>query len=113
MDPFSPPLTLEKFLGVWDCWICPAFPTPAFTHRPAKAPIEVDNQSISQLEANLYTIIFNMTGHPVVTMPIGLSPEGLPIGVQVIGSRWQEMALLNAAHQIVSVTGGFQRPQGY
>jgi amidase len=46
-------------------------------------------------------------------MPIGLSPEGLPIGVQVIGSRWQEMALLNAARQIASVTGGSQRPQGY
>ncbi len=104
---------LEKFLGMWDCWICPTFPTPAFTHRPAKARIEVDEQSVSQLEANLYTIIFNLTGHPVVTMPIGLSPEGLPIGVQVIGSRWQEMALLNAAHQIASVTGGCQRPQGY
>jgi amidase len=104
---------VEKFLGEWDCWICPAFPTPAFTHRPKRAPIEVDNQSMPQLEANLYTIIFNMTGHPVVTMPIGLSPECLPIGVQVVGSRWREMALLNAARQIASVTGGFQRPPGY
>ena len=58
---------LEKFLGAWDCWICPAFPTPAFTHRAARAPIEVDGQSMSQLEASLHTIIFNMTGHPVVT----------------------------------------------
>jgi len=105
--------TLEKFLGKWDCWICPASPTPAFTHRSARAPIDVDNHSLSQLEANLYTIIFNMTGHPVVTMPIGLSPEGLPIGVQVIGSRWQEMALLNATHEIASVTAGCQRPPGY
>jgi amidase len=104
---------LEEFLGAWDCWICPAFPTPAFTHRPAKASIEVDRQSLSQLEANLHSIIFNTTGHPVVTMPIGLSPERLPIGVQVIGSRWQEMALLNTVRQIASVTRGFQRPPGY
>jgi len=104
---------LEKFLGVWDCWICPAFPVPAFTHRPARAPIEVEGQSLSYLEANLHTIIFNMTGHPVVTMPIGLSSEGLPVGVQVIGSLWQEMALLSATRQIASVTGGFQRPQGW
>ena len=68
---------------------------------------------MSQLEANLHSIIFNMTGHPVVTMPIGLSPEGLPIGVQVVGSRWQEMALLNTVRQIASVTRGFQRPPGY
>ncbi len=105
---------LEEFLGAWDCWICPAFPTPAFTHRPAIAPIDVDGQSISQMEANLLpAVIFNMTGHPVVTMPIGLSPEGLPIGVQVIGRRWREMALLNTARQIASVTGGFQPPPGY
>ena len=104
---------LEEFLGAWDCWICPAFPTPAFTHRPARASIEVARQSLSQLEANLHSIIFNTTGHPVVTMPIGLSPEGLPIGVQVVGSRWQEMALLNTVRQIASVTRGFQRPPGY
>jgi amidase len=46
-------------------------------------------------------------------MPIGLSPERLPIGVQVIGSRWQEMAFLNTVRQIASVTRGFQRPPGY
>jgi len=104
---------MEKFLGVWDCWICPVFPVPAFTHRSARAPIEVGSQPVSQLVANRHTIIFNMTGHPVVTMPIGLSPEGLPIGVQVVGKRWQEMSLLNAAQQMASVTGGFQRPPGY
>lgn len=105
---------LEDFLGVWDCWICPAFPTSAFSHRTSIAPIDVDGQSISQMEANLLpTVIFNMTGHPVVTMPIGLSPEGLPIGVQVIGRRWREMALLDTARQMAPVTGGFQRPPGY
>lgn len=105
---------LEEFLGVWDCWICPVFPAPAFTHRPAIAPIDVDGQSISQMEANLLpAVIFNMTGHPVVTMPIGLSSEGLPIGVQVIGRRWQEVALLDTARQVASVTGAFRRPPGY
>ena len=104
---------LEKLFAKWDCWICPVFPTPAFTHRPARAPIQADGQSVSRLEANLHTIIFNLTGHPVVTVPIGLSPEGLPIGVQVVGSLWQEMSLLDAAHQMESVTGGFQRPPGY
>jgi amidase len=104
---------LEDFLSVWDCWICPTFSTPAFTHRSAKARIEVDNRSLPQLAANLYAIIFNLTGHPVVTMPIGLLPEGLPIGVQVIGRRWQEMALLNTGRQLASVTDGFQRPPGY
>jgi len=104
---------LEDFLANWDCWICPAFPTPAFTHRPARAPIQADGESIAQMMANLHSFLFNLTGHPVVALPIGLSPEGLPIGVQVVGRRWQETALLSVARQIASATPGFQRPPGY
>ena len=104
---------LENFLANWDCWICPAFPTPAFTHRPARAPIQVDGEPIAQMMANLHSFLFNLTGHPVVAMPIGISPEGLPIGVQVVGRRWQETALLSVARQVASVTPGFQPPPGY
>ena len=93
---------LETFLGSCDAWICPVFPTPAFTHRRSNAPVDVNGESMSQLEANLlHSIIFNLTGHPVVTIPIGLSGEGLPVGVQVVGQRWHEVALLEVAQLLV------------
>lgn len=104
---------LESFLERWDCWICPVFPTPAFTHRSVNSAIQADGVSITQIMANLHCTIFNLTGHPVVAMPIGLNPEGLPIGLQVIGRRWQEMALLSVARQLDLVAGGFLRPPGY
>ena len=104
---------LEGFLTKWDCWICPAFPTPAFTHRPGNSPIQVDGECIPQVMANLHSFLFNLTGHPVVAIPVGLSPEGLPIGVQLAGSLWQEMPLLKVARQIASVTAGFQLPPGF
>ena len=105
---------LEGFLGTWDAWLCPVFPGPAFTHRAPNAPIEVDDQQMPQLSANLlHSIIFNLTGHPVVTVPIGQSSQGLPIGIQVVGRRWQEMALLNVAEQIAAHTPGYQEPPGY
>jgi amidase len=101
----------EQFLTAWDAWICPVFPTPAFTHRKPNAPIEVDGVPCPQLLANLlHSVIFNVTGHPVVAIPIGLSAEGLPVGVQVIGRRWQEMALLDTAQQIAGQTSGYQPP---
>ncbi len=107
---------IDSFLAEWDAWICPVFPTPAFTHRKSNAPIEVDGQPFSQLLANLlHNIIFNVSGHPVVTIPIGLATNkgtagGLPVGVQVIGQRWQEMALLNTAGQVAATTNGFRSP---
>ena len=69
---------------------------------------------MSQLEANLlHSILFNLTGHPVVTIPIGLSSDGLPIGVQVVGQLWHEMSLLEVAKQVSSVAHGYQNPPGY
>ena len=105
---------LERFLSDWDAWICPVFPTPAFSHRKPNASIEVDGQPLSMLLANLlHSVIFNVTGHPAVTLPIGTSSQGLPVGVQVIGRRWQEMALLNTAEQIATCTPGYQCPPGF
>jgi amidase len=102
----------ERFLTDWDAWICPVFPTPAFTHRKPNAPIEVDGKPLAQLLANLlHSVIFNLTGHPVVTIPIGLTAQGLPVGVQVVGRRWQEMTLQNTAEQIALQTSGYQSPR--
>ena len=105
---------LEAFLADWDAWLVPVFPSPAFTHRPSNAPVDVDDRRMPQLQANLlHSIIFNVTGHPVVAMPIGQSAQGLPIGVQVVGRRWQEMALLEAADLIAPYTPGYRMPPGY
>ena len=99
----------ETFLADWDAWICPVFPTPAFTHRKPDAPIEVDGNPLAQLLANLlHSIIFNVTGQPVVTIPVGMTSRALPVGVQIVGRRWQEMALLNVAEQITLQTSGTQ-----
>jgi amidase len=102
---------VENFLARWDVWIVPVFPTPAFTHRKPDAPIEVDGEPLPQLLANLlHNIIFNVTGNPVVTIPIGVTAQGLPVGVQLVGPRWQEMTLLNTAEQLTVLTCGCQIP---
>jgi amidase len=105
---------IDTFLGDWDVWIAPAFPRTAFSHRPLKADIEIDGEQISQDMAEVMThVVPNFTGHPSVAIPIGLSPDGLPIGVQLVGRRWGEMALLNVAEQIAEVLGGYRRPPGF
>jgi amidase len=46
-------------------------------------------------------------------LPYRRDHNGLPLGVQVVGKRWDEARLLGIAKAISAVTGGFQRPPGY
>lgn len=104
---------LETFLASWDAFICPVSPTPAFPHCTPDTPILVDGRPVEIAAGLVYLAPFNLTGHPVVVLPVAHSHEGLPIGVQVVGRRWAEMPLLAVAKRITEVTGSFQRPPGY
>ncbi|MGF1515446.1 MAG: amidase family protein [Elainellaceae cyanobacterium] len=53
---------------------------------------------------------FNLTGHPVVAIPIGQTQNGLPIGLQVVGQRWRDMNLLAIAPDPSEVVGSLRRP---
>jgi amidase len=105
---------LEEFLSNWDAWLCPVTVGPAFAHCKTGQPITVDSHKESYFVASTgHTSVFNLTGNPVVVLPVGKSKEGLPIGMQVVGRRWQDMALLAIAEALTEVTGPFQRPPGY
>ncbi len=103
----------EAFLP-WDVWIMPVAATPAFTHRPAWTAVKIEGISCPYGVANgVYTIPFNLSGHPAVVIPIGRTQNHLPIGLQIVGKRWREMELLAIASQLDQVVGDFQRPSGY
>jgi amidase len=105
---------LEQFLARWDAFLCPVTVGPAIEHCPFGTPVDVDGQQVPYLVAGIaYTCPFNLTGHPVVVLPLTRSAAGLPIGLQVIGRRWGEMQLLAIAAQLTKVLGPFQRPPGY
>jgi len=105
---------MERFLENWDAWLCPVCPRTAFAHTWTGRPLEVDEQKLSYVMVGCaYTAIFNLTGNPVVVLPVTQSQEGLPIGIQVVGRRWRDMELLSIAEKLAEVTGPFRRPPGY
>ena len=110
---------LERFLDNWDAWLCPVAATQAFTHRGTGtgrrgSSIPVNGKEVPYWSANvLYLTPFNLTGSPSVVLPLSLSQEGLPIGVQVVGRRWRDAELLAVASELSKVTGPFRRPPGY
>lgn len=104
----------EQALEPWDVWLCPVSATSAFTHRDAWTAIEIDGRIYPHaLACGAYTMPFNLTGNPVVVIPISQTQNGLPIGMQIVGKRWREMELLAIAQELNTVVGDFRHPSGY
>jgi len=61
-------------------------------------------------EMNPNNCPFNVTGHPVMTVPCGLS-GGLPVGMMLVGRRGEDATVLRAAHAFEQISGYTVRPQ--
>jgi len=94
--------TLLSFLEKYDVIICPVCATPAWPHSSTITE--------EQFFAGSYSITYNLTGWPGVAVRGGTSPEGLPIGVQVVARPWCEDVALAVAQHLETVLGGWQRP---
>jgi amidase len=89
--------------------ICPAAAIPAFRHGERSWVVE--GKTVQYLDAWSYTEFFNLLGNPGAVVPVGQSPEGLPIGVQIVGRPWEEELVLAVAAEVERVAGGFRKPE--
>ena len=85
----------------------------AFPHCHPGSRLHVDEQDVSYWAVSGHGTLFNYTGHPAVVLPYQLDREGLPLGIQLVGKRWEEVPLLAMAKALSEMTGAFQRPLGY
>lgn len=83
----------------------PTAPTPAF-----KLGEKTDNP-LEMYLSDIYTITVNLAGVPGISMPCGLSSEGLPIGIQLIGRHFDEGLVLRAAHNLEKALGQGFKPR--
>jgi amidase len=105
--------TWEHFFTAWDVLLCPVAMTTAFPHRATGTPLNVDGETVRYWEEISHCTPFSLTGHPAVVIPLGQDQEGLPIGVQLVGRRWDDERLLAIAKVLTEVTGGYQKPPSY
>ncbi len=88
---------LTAFMANYDVILTPAAEWPA-------APHGMDGGWIP------YTLPYSLTGWPCVVVRAGTSPEGLPVGVQIVARPWREDVALAVAQSIERALGGWQPP---
>lgn len=103
----------EEFFTEWDAVLCPVIVTTAPRHDEPDPPVSIDGQTVTEAACSIPALLSPSTGHPTVVVPAGRDRHGLPIGVQVIGRRWDDERLIKIAELVAEVSGGYERPPGY
>lgn len=88
------------FMANYDVIICPVNANVAIKH---------DTQ-YEHFAGFSYAATYNLTGWPAAVVRAGTSPEGLPIGVQIVANPWREDLALKVAKLVEQTFGGWQKP---
>jgi amidase len=104
----------RELFKTFDAVICPIMPTPAYPHDHSPEQemrrIDIDGKPYSYPDQLAWPGIATLPGLPATAIPIGLSPEGLPIGVQIVGPWLEDRTPLKLAELIEREFGGFVPP---
>ncbi|MEM9061435.1 MAG: amidase [Pseudomonadota bacterium] len=84
----------NKVLASYDLLLMPTTPMKAQPIPPADAPLELWCQRAFEMLNN--TAPFDVTGHPAMALPCGMS-DGLPVSVMLVGRRYEESTIYRAA----------------
>ncbi len=79
---------ISQALKELDMILTPTSPIPSFRLG------EKINSPLSMYLCDIFTVPFSLSGHPAISIPIGLTKNGLPIGIQIVSKYWEEDSLL-------------------
>jgi amidase len=119
-----PPLTATEVLSAWaeldllrakmleemrrfPVLLCPVASVPAFRH--GERSWDIDGRGVEYMDAWRYSQWFNALAAPAAVVPVGQSPEGLPIGVQIVARPFEDETALGIA-AVVDAAFGYRAP---
>ncbi len=96
----------------FDAVVCPVTPTPAFPHDHdpdvLERRLDIDGAEYPYFDQLVWAGLATLPGLPATAIPAGRSPEGLPVGVQLIGPMFGDRTTLRLAELLEQHIGGHQ-----
>jgi amidase len=108
-------LAWDDFFDAWDLLVAPATSVVAFRHDLGKADDWFSSLNLGE-RAGRYNDLFlpgslaALPGLPATVFPAGSSPEGLPVGLQVLGRAGDDRLSIGFAGLLADLIGGFRPP---
>jgi aspartyl-tRNA(Asn)/glutamyl-tRNA(Gln) amidotransferase subunit A len=87
---------VQHFFARYDLLLTPTMPTTAFAAGVA-TPTVVAGRPTNGFGYTPFTFPFNLTGQPAITVPCGVAADGMPVGLQIVGRRFADATVLQAA----------------
>ena len=98
--------SVRRFFERFDLLLSPTLPVPPFTAGAERPPAPPAG---SRLAWVAFTYPFNLTGQPAATIPAGWTSGGLPVGLQIVGRRLDDLRVLRAAAALEAAAPWAQR----
>ena len=106
------------FFRNYDVMLCPAMSVAAIRHDHSE-PIANRTLPVNGIQRSYWSAILpwsRLAGTaylPAAVAPVGTTPEGLPVGIQIIAPYLEDRTAIDFARRLAEVIGGYERPPGY
>jgi amidase len=101
----------------YDALLCPVMPTPAITHLQEgdfmSRTVDINGEPVSYANLISWTGLIGIACLPSAVPPIGRTPGGLPVGVQVVTPYLRDREAIALAGRIADLVGGYDVPPGF
>lgn len=106
----------QRYFSEYDAFLLPVTFTPAFAHDHSRIEFRMIETSLgkrSYLDLFFWIAFATLTGMPATAAPVGLTTEGLPVGLQIMGPYLEDATPIDLAGRISELVGGFNAPPAY
>jgi amidase/aspartyl-tRNA(Asn)/glutamyl-tRNA(Gln) amidotransferase subunit A len=95
--------SIQQLFADYDVLLSPtlsALPVTNSENGSTLGPATVDGRPVERCIGWCLTHPFNFTGHPAASIPAGLTPQGLPVGLQVVAGRFMDEIVISVCRHV-------------